>query len=541
MAPPLSAPASALSTAHAPQSQDGGKHTGLVAGLGLTAWMEFYTFDAVNLVLPDLAGSFGVSQDEASWLLIAFSTTLFWGVAVSVWLAGHIGYLRYILGSIVLFAIASLGCAFATDFSTMLLWRAVSGFAGAGLAMWWRGSVYLLIPRPQRSVSMMRISVMIYLSTALGLLLSGYVTDQYTWRLLFAPNVIVAVAAIWLLKRHFPKVDRPSDRRSRSADAPGLLLLAVALTCAQFVMSRGQAKDWFGSWEIRGFACVALMAFVLFVGWQLHARNDARLLRLELLRQRDVAASVILGVLVGIIVSGSTYALPEFLRTVCSPGLDATHTGRILCIYALTAAAIRPLVTRSIGKVGPRKVLAFAFILLTISMSLMSRLITTETPYGYFALPLMLYAFCLSPVLSALASGTVARLPQEVQLDAVAVYMTFRQFGVSLGVTIVTSVLAWREQLHSSQLFDHLYSMSMQVNEWMTSVTTSLIQRGEEATQARSMAEALLARTAVQQAKTLAYADAFVFMAAVGLLALCLVPLMAPARSATKLISQTKG
>lgn len=108
---------------------------------------------------------------------------------------------------------------------------------------------------------------------------------------------------------------------------------------------------------------------------------------------------------------------------------------------------------------------------------------------------------------------------------------------MSLGVTIVTSVLAWREQLHSSQLFDHLYSMSLQVNEWMTSVTTSLIQRGEEATQARSMAEALLARTAVQQAKTLAYADAFVFMAAVGLSALCLVPLVAPARSATKLIS----
>ncbi|MFY2653604.1 hypothetical protein ACOTJ6_03880 [Achromobacter xylosoxidans] len=238
--------------------------------------------------------------------------------------------------------------------------------------------------------------------------------------------------------------------------------------------------------------------------------------------------------LVGIIVSGSTYALPEFLRTVCSPGLDATHTGRILCIYALTAAAIRPFVTRSIGKVGPRKVLAFAFILLTVSMSLMSRLITTATPYSYFTLPLMLYAFCLSPVLSALASGTVARLPQETQLDAVAVYMTFRQFGVSLGMTLVTSVLAWREQVHSSQLFEHLYSMSQQVNAWMTSMTTALIQRGVQATQAHSTAEALLAQTAAQQAKTLAYADAFVFMAAVGLLALCFVPLMAPALTPVK-------
>ncbi|ODP31562.1 MFS transporter [Pandoraea sp. ISTKB] len=529
----------ALETATAPASQGDEKQTGLLTGLGLTAWLEFYTFDAVNLVLPDMAGSFGVSQDEASWLLITFSTSLFMGVAVSIWLARHIGYLRYILGSIVVFAVASLGCAFATDFGSMLLWRAVSGFAGAGLAMWWRGSVYLLIPRPRRSVSMMRISMMIYLSTALGLLVSGYVTDQYTWRLLFVPNIVVAVAAIWLLTRHFPKVVRPTDIRSRGIDAPGLLLLGVALICAQVMMSRGQAKDWFGSSEIRGLAWAGISALILFVGWQRHHRNDRRLHRLELLRHRDVMASVVLGVLAGIIVSGSTYALPEFLRTVYSPRLDATHTGRVLCVYALTAAAIRPLVTRSVAKFGPRKVLAFAFVLLTISMSVMSHLITTTTPYGYFALPLILYAFCLSPVLSALASGTVARLPQEVQLDAVAVYMTFRQFGMSLGVTFVTVVLAWREQLHSSRLFDFLYATSLQVNEWMASATAMLIQRGVSETQARSMAQALLAETAIRQARTLAYADAFMFMAAVGLLALCFVPLMAPAQVTKKARHQT--
>ncbi|VVD82809.1 MFS transporter [Pandoraea commovens] len=521
----------ALATTAPPAPLADGKQSGLLAGLGLAAWMEFYTFDAVNLVLPDMAGAFGVSHDEASWLLIAFSASLFWGMAVSVWLAGYIGHLRYILGSIGLFAIASLGCAFANDFGTMLVWRTVSGIAGAGLAMWWRGSVYLLMPRPRRSGSMMRISIMIYLSTAAGLLFSGYVTDRYTWRWLFVPNIVVAVAAIWLLIRHYPKVARPTDARARGIDAPGLLLLAVALVCTQVVMSRGQAKDWFGSSEMRVLAWAAISAFVLFAGWQLHHRNRVRLHRLDLLRHRDVAASVVLGVLAGIIVSGSTYALPEFLRTVYSPGLDATHTGRILCVYALTAAAIRPLVTRSVGKFGPRKVLAFAFILLTVSMSLMSHLITTTTPYGYFALPLILYAFCLSPVLSALASGTVARLPQDVQLDAVAVYMTFRQLGMSLGVTLVTVVLAWREQLHSSRLFDFLYATSVQVNEWITSATTLLMQRGMSATQARSAAEALLTETAIRQARTLAYADAFVFMASVGVLALCFVPLMSPTPS----------
>src|ERR1700733_13274761 len=176
-----------------------GQASRLLIGIGLATWMEFYSYDAVNLVLPDIAGSFGISQDEASWFLTTYSSALFLGVPVSIWLAAHVGYLRYIIGSSVLFVIASFGCATSHDVQTMLFWRAIEGFAGAGLTMWWRASVYLLIPRQNRSRSLMRISVMLYLATAAGLLYSGYVTDNLNWRFIFLPNAIVVPAAIWFL------------------------------------------------------------------------------------------------------------------------------------------------------------------------------------------------------------------------------------------------------------------------------------------------------------------------------------------------------
>jgi MFS family permease len=94
-------------------------------------------------------------------------------------MAAHVGHLRYIIGSAVIFVIASLGCTAATTPETMLFWRAILGFSGAGLTMWWRASVYLPIPRQDRGKSMMRISVMLYLATTVGLLFSGYVTDNY--------------------------------------------------------------------------------------------------------------------------------------------------------------------------------------------------------------------------------------------------------------------------------------------------------------------------------------------------------------------------
>lgn len=56
-----------------------------------------------------MAGSFGVSQDEASWILTIYNTGLFLGIPLTVWAAGHFGRLRCILASIAVFAVTSLG------------------------------------------------------------------------------------------------------------------------------------------------------------------------------------------------------------------------------------------------------------------------------------------------------------------------------------------------------------------------------------------------------------------------------------------------
>lgn len=54
----------------------------MLLGLGLATWMEFHTYDGVNLVLPDMAGTLGLSQDQASWILTTYLSALLFGVPV---------------------------------------------------------------------------------------------------------------------------------------------------------------------------------------------------------------------------------------------------------------------------------------------------------------------------------------------------------------------------------------------------------------------------------------------------------------------------
>jgi MFS transporter, DHA2 family, multidrug resistance protein len=501
----------------------------LLFGLGLATAVEFYTFDAVNLVLPDMAGSFGISRDQASWILTTYSSTMFFGVPLSIWLAAHLRHRRYIIGSLALFAIASIGSSLSTSFESLLFWRGIEGFAGSGLTMWWRASIYMLMERQYRSASLMRVSVMLYLATTVGLLYSGLVTDNISWRLIFLPNVLFAVAAMMVLLRHYPDVPPSSDSRIVHVDKLGISLLGVSVIALQIMLSRGEIDDWFGSPFIQALGWISVLALALFIVWEVSPYNRYPLLRLPLIRTRPVLSSTLLGIFAGTILSGSLYALPEFLRDVDPNRLSATDAGQLICVYALTAAAIRPFVLTGINKFGQRKTIAFAFSMLVLSMLVFARLITTGTPEIYYALPLAMYAFCLAPMLSSIGSGTVGKVEATSQLDAVSIYMTFRQFGTSLGVTLASIVLHQRETLHSSRLYEHLHATRGSLVAWTNVAAGQIIGRsGQAPIDARHMALKLLSETGARQASTLAYADVFYFMAAIGVLALCVVPLMPP-------------
>jgi DHA2 family multidrug resistance protein len=502
---------------------------GLLLGLGLATAMQFYTFDSVNLILPDMAGALGVSRDEASWILTVYSSALFFGVPLSIYLARRIGVLRYLLGSIAVFCVASLGCAAARSLDAMLFWRAIQGLAGAGLTVWWRASVYMLMPKAERGRSLMRVSVMLYLSTVIGLLLSGYLTDNIDWRLIFLPNLACAVGASWLLLRHFPKVEIEDQLVGTRTDRLGIVLLGVALISVQVILSRGEIDNWFASPVLQSLGWTGGSALLVFVWWQFDRSNRAPLLRVGLIRERNVLASAALGVFTGIILSGSLYALPEYLRGVDPQARSATQTGALMCVYALTAAAIRPLVTWSIARVGQRKAIVFALTMLVASMLLISRFLTTGTPTSDYILPLALYACCLTPLLSAVGGGTVARVVQQDQLDAISIYMTFRQFGTSLGVALVSIILTRRETLHSARLFDHLRPGRPIVHDWILRASDQLAGReGLGFVDAGHAALGVLREAASRQAEALAYADAFLFMAAIGVATFFLLPLMAP-------------
>lgn len=501
----------------------------LLVGLGLATAMQFYTFDSVNLVLPDMAGAFGASRDEASWILVAYSAGLLLGTPLSSYLARRLGLRPYLIGSILVFLAASICCSLSTRLEQMLVFRSVEGFAGGGLNFWWRGSVYIFLTGPSRSAAMMRISVMLYAATAIGLLFSGFLVDHFSWRFIWVIDAAFAAGALSLLLRRYPREALEPERQTTPIDPLGVALLGVFLVSMQVVLSRGEIDDWFGSPVLTVLAWAALVALVLFVFRVFDPANPNPTLRLSLLKDRNVLAAVLIGTFTGIILSGSLYALPEYLRGIDPQPRSASQTGAILCVYAITAACVRTQVTGAIGRFGQRRVTVFALLSLIASMLLFARFLTTGTPALDYVPALVLYALCLAPLLSAVGSGTAAKVPGAGQMDAVSIYMTFRQFGAALGVALVNIVIDRREAMHSGRLFEHLQDGRSNLDAWLGAASSALVQRGGRSTvDGAGAALDLLHRAGAGQASVLAFADAFRVMAVIGVIALALTPLMSP-------------
>ena len=511
----------------------------LLLGLALATAMEFYTFESMNLVLPDITGSLGVSFDEASWILTVYSSFLFLGVPLSFWLAGHFGYKRFLIWNTALFAMMSVGAALSPALGIMLMFRAVEGLAGAGLTVWWRAGIYMIMSKEKRGSSMMTTSVRLYFASIAGLILSGFLTDRLNWRLICVPNMILAFAAIRLLKNTFPELPKADSLRLQHTDYPGLILASIGFLSLQVILSRGHIDDWFGSPHIRLLAVISLTALVAFVRWERSADNRFPLMDISLLSNRYTLAAVFIGIFAGMILSGSLFVLPQFLRLVDSQTHSATQTGCLIAFYALAGAVLRPIMSRVISKIGPRKTTALAFCMLIVAMLLFYRCLTTSTPDAYFLLPLALYAGCLTTLLPSIGQGAVGKLDPGRQLDGVQIYMTFRQLGASLGVAFLTILLERREMLHSSRLYEHLNAANETTATALSSMSTFLYTNsGSSSTQTSLMSVGLLARAGAQQVATLSYADCFLFMAMVGGLAFCFIPLLAPFVAAPKQAEQ---
>lgn len=284
-------------------------------------------------------------------------------------------------------------------------------------------------------------------SAALGPLIGGWMTTNFTWRLVFAGETVV-VLGVMLFMRMIPK----TEGRSGKLDMAGVVLSAAGLGLAVFGILRSSQWGWItpsvsapvtplGLSPVFWFIVLGLVLLGIFVRHEqsmVAAGKDA-LLDVRLLRILPMRAGLITFICQQFIVMGTFFVLPLYLQTVI--GYDALQTGIVLLPLSLSLLVFALGGARLAGRYSPKRIVMMGLGALIGGLVLLIAFTSPDLRSIGFALALAFVGAGNGLLVSQLGNVVMSSVPSERGGEAGGLQGTAMNLGASLGVALVGSVL----------------------------------------------------------------------------------------------------
>src|SRR5690349_5517286 len=218
-------------------------HLLLIVGIMAATLLQVLDITIANVAIPHMQSTLGATPDTISWVLTSYIIASAVAMPITGWLADRIGSRRLFIWSVAGFVVASMMCGMAQNLTQMVLFRAIQGVAGAFIAPLSQAAL-LDTTRPSKQgqiIALWGMGVMI--GPILGPVLGGWITENWSWRWCFYVNVPVGAACLAIMMAELPS----REIVKRKFDLFGFALIAVALSCLQLLLDRGNQQDWFNS------------------------------------------------------------------------------------------------------------------------------------------------------------------------------------------------------------------------------------------------------------------------------------------------------
>ncbi|HUO33421.1 MAG TPA: DHA2 family efflux MFS transporter permease subunit [Candidatus Acidoferrum sp.] len=475
----------------------------------LATFMEVLDTSISAVSLPYIGGSLAASTDEATWVLTSYLVANAIVLPASGWFSLRFGRKRFLLTCIVIFTTASFLCGAATSLPMILIARAIQGAGGGALQPMSQAILLETFPPEKRGQAMAAFGFGVVVAPVIGPTLGGWITENYTWRWSFYINIPIGILAVILIMRyvtdpHYIRLAKPAR-----LDAIGLGLLAIWLGALQIILDKGQEDDWFGAMWIRWATVILVVAFVAFLIRQLTHKKP--LTNLRVFRNRNFAAGCLIITLYGGIIYGIVTILPLFFQTLL--GYTALSAGWAVSPRGVGAMCAMPVVALLTAKFDNRRLISMGFLGLGVC-TLWIGSATLEISETSLLWPIILSGFFIGFIFVPLATITMGTLPNEQIGNAAGLYNLLRNVGGSVGISMVNTLLARREQLHQTELS---HSLSPGSPLWQESVKhlTDLMSLHVDPVTALKRAEELLQALLAQQAQLWSFVDDFRYLAVV--------------------------
>ena len=287
-------------------------------------------------------------------------------------------------------------------------------------------------------------------------------------------------------------------------------LLTLGVGALQVMLDKGQEDDWFGSRFILTLAVLTAVGLLSFVIWEWFYKSP--IVEVRLFRNLNFLAANGMMFVLGIMLFASLVMMPLFLQS--QMGYTAESAGLVLSGGGLLLLFLMPVVGVLSSKVQARYLVAFGWLALSIGMYISARQLDLEVSFRSASMLRLAQVFGLAFLFVPINLASYIGMPAEKSSSVAGLVNFMRNIGSSVGTSMVTTLIARRTQIHQVYLAADVTAGRPGLARELSGLTARLVASGMNAERAAAQAYAIIFRTVMAQATTLAYVDTFMVLAA---------------------------
>ena len=474
--------------------------------LSLATFMNVLDSSIANVSIPAIAGDLGVSPGQGTWVITSFGVANAISVPLTGWLTQRFGAVRLFTMSVLLFVLASWLCGFASSLEMLVFFRVLQGLVAGPMIPLSQTLLLSSYPRALAGTALALWGVTTLVAPVVGPLLGGWITDNISWPWIFYINVPVGLLAAAFTWGIYQKRETPT--RKLPIDTVGLTLLVLWVGALQLMLDKGKELDWFASGEIIAMAVVAVVAFAVFVVWEL--TDEHPVVDLKLFKGRNFTFGALSLSVAYALFFGNVVLLPLWLQQWM--GYTATTAGMALAPVGLFAILLTPLVGRKVGQWDPRRMATGAFVVFALVLWMRSQF-TTQTDFVHILIPTLIQGGAMAFFFIPLTTLTLSGIGPE-RIPAAAGLSNFARITAgAMGVSISTTLWESRAALHHAHMAETLVQGQGVFAQTLSGLTASGLSMEQALAQVNRLID--------QQAFTRAVDDiflgsAFLFLTLIG-------------------------
>lgn len=462
----MSAAAETGGMASAPPPQTLPVKADLSAWLGVAAGaigslMATLDISIVNASLPTIQGEIGASSTEGTWLATAYLVAEIIIIPLTGWLARVFGLRRFLIAAAALFTGFSIVCGLSTSLTMMIIGRVGQGFTGGAMIPTAMTIIATRLPKSQQPIGTAIFGLTVIMGPVMGPLAGGWLTENFSWHYAFFINVPICVMLITFLLVGLPKGQMKLDELV-NADWLGVLGMVLGLGGLTVVLEEGHREEWFQSAYILKLSAVTLLGFSLIAAGQLYAKRPV--IKLALLRNREFAAVFVLGLILGSVMFGSAYVIPQFLASIAD--YNAMQAGQIVFLSGIPAMMMMPFFPILVARVDLRVMVGIGMILLALSCYLDVTL-TAESRGGEFVVTQLLRGLGTVFCMMFLNQAAISSVSVDDAGDASGLFNAARNLGGSIGLAIIATLQDGRTEFHRWTIHSSLSANGDALQNWV--------------------------------------------------------------------------